>query len=201
MTDLLFATGNKGKYQEVKAILAELPINLLMPSMIGIEKEVEEVGMSYAENAQIKAKTLFSLSGLITIADDSGLEIEALNGAPGIHSARFSPLPSASDQDRRKLLLDTLQPYPPPWKASFHCTIAIADITGKIYLTKGECSGIIINEERGEYGFGYDPIFLIPDYDLTMAELPLDQKNLISHRAKALIAAKPILLKLLDDFG
>lgn len=200
MTDVLFATANRGKYQEVKAILAELPINLLTPSMIGIEKEVEEVGLTYAENAEIKAKAIFILSGLMTIADDSGLEVEALNGAPGIHSARFSPLLSASDQDRRKLLLEKLANYPPPWRACFHCAIAIADIGGNVSITRGECPGIIISEERGTHGFGYDPIFLIPDYGLTMAELDLDKKNQISHRARALIAAKPILLNLLKGF-
>ena len=132
---------------------------------------VEETGSTYAENASLKAVAYAQASKILTLADDSGLEVDVLGGLPGINSARYSPLPKATDSDRRFHLLSQLGKHQRPWLAKFHCTIAIAQPDGFIYHTTGECHGEIIPEERGKDGFGYDPIFLIPDLDRTMAEL------------------------------
>jgi XTP/dITP diphosphohydrolase len=136
---------------------------------------------------------------LVVLADDSGLEVNALDGLPGIRSARFSPLPNATDADRRAYLLDLLHGRPRPWSAHFHCTVAIATPEEKIYFAQGNCMGEVIPVERGFNGFGYDPIFLLPEIGLTMAELSMIQKNRLSHRAIAVKAALPILLEVLQD--
>jgi XTP/dITP diphosphohydrolase len=134
---------------------------------------------------------------MLTLADDSGLEVDVLGGLPGVRSARFSPLPNASDTDRRRYLLEKLSGAPRPWTAHFHCTVALALPDGRLRFTHGQCYGEIIPQERGQNGFGYDPLFLFPELGLTMAELPLDQKNRISHRALAVQAAKPVIKELL----
>lgn len=195
---MLIASTNRGKLREIKAVLKSLPVDLVLPADLGLDLSVAETGQTYAENAELKARAYCQASGLLTLADDSGLEVDALDGAPGLHSARFSPLPGASDADRRALLLKTLQPVPVPagmpgWPAHFHCTVAIAEPTGAVHFTEGRCDGFIITEERGHNGFGYDPIFYIPEQHATMAELPSGIKNRISHRARALQAALPIL--------
>ena len=141
----------------------------------------------------MKARAFALASGLMTLADDSGLEVDVLNGLPGIRSARFSPLPNATDADRRTYLLNMLKIHPRPWQAHFHCTVAIATPLGALYYSQGNCPGEIIPDERGNNGFGYDPIFLLPEMGLTMAELTMDQKNRLSHRARAVKAALPIL--------
>jgi XTP/dITP diphosphohydrolase len=197
MGRLLLASGNKGKVREMQAILSDLSAQILTLEQIGIGTEVEESGRTYAENAMLKAKTYANRTGLLTIGDDSGLEVEALHGAPGIYSARFSPKPGASDSDRRRLLIETLKNIPRPWRARFRCTIAIASPAGEIHFADGECPGEIVPEERGNNGFGYDPIFLITVLNKTMAELPTEVKNRISHRARALRAALPLLTKLI----
>jgi XTP/dITP diphosphohydrolase len=130
---------------------------------------------------------------LPVIADDSGLEVDALEGAPGIFSARFSPIEDASDADRRAHLLAQLRGKLQPWHAHFHCSAVLALPGGETIERVGLCEGIIIPEERGSGGFGYDPLFYIPEYDATMAELPADVKNRISHRARAISALLPIL--------
>ncbi|MCJ7695464.1 MAG: RdgB/HAM1 family non-canonical purine NTP pyrophosphatase [Anaerolineaceae bacterium] len=188
---LLIATNNPGKLTEIEAILGNLPITLINPEDIGIEIEVEEDGQTYFENALKKAMTLHKLSGLITLADDSGLEVEALNGAPGIHSKRYSPIENATDSDRRKYLIQMLETYPQPWSACFHCEIVVIDQNKSIIKSRGTCPGTIIPEEKGTGGFGYDSIFYIPEQSATMAELSSVTKNLISHRAKALITLLP----------
>jgi len=193
MQSLLVATGNRGKLVEIQSLLDGIQINLVTPENVGVSLEVEENGDTYEENAALKAMAFASASGLITLADDSGLEVEVLNGLPGIRSARFSPLPHATDADRRAYLLNMLRNYPRPWKAHFHCTAAIATPHRKLYYAQGNCPGQIIPDERGNNGFGYDPIFLLPDIGLTMAELTMEQKNLRSHRARAIKAALPIL--------
>jgi len=197
MEKLLLATTNKGKLREIQPLLSELNVDLVTPDGIGLNLEVEESGASYSENAAIKAKAFAKASNLISLADDSGLEVEALNGQPGIHSARFSPKPGATDADRRVYLLEKLQAFPRPWKALFRCIVCIATPPGVTYFTEGVCRGEIIPEERGDQGFGYDPIFLLPNLDKTMAELKLEEKNRISHRARAVNSARPILVKLL----
>lgn len=201
---ILLASSNKGKIVEIQAVLADLPLELILPEEIGLRLEVAETGSSYAENAALKARAYQQASGMIALADDSGLEVEALNGAPGLHSARFSPKPGARDADRRAYLLEKLRGVPVPpgspgWPARFRCVVAIADLQGEVHIAEGSCPGFIITEERGVHGFGYDPLFYIPKYGGTMAELGPEIKNRISHRARALQAARPILEKLLAE--
>jgi len=199
MQRLLVTTGNPGKLIEIQSLLDNLEITLLTPDMIGLSLNVDENGDTYEENASLKASDFARASSLVTLADDSGLEVDALGGLPGIRSARFSPLPNATDADRRTYLLDLLQSHPRPWLAHFHCTVAIATPKDRLYYAQGNCPGIIIPEERGTNGFGYDPIFLIPEIGLTMAELSMIQKNHLSHRARAVKAALPILLIILRN--
>jgi len=196
---LLLATNNKGKLRELRAILADLPFELLSPAEIGLNLDVPEDGVTYIENATRKALAFQRSSGLTCLADDSGLEVDALNGAPGLHSARYSSKPGATDSDRRAYLLKNLQGQPRPWIARFRATVAIADTHGNVQTAEGTCPGEIIPEERGTGGFGYDPIFLLPEPGLTMAELGEETKNRLSHRARAVQAARQILLSLVDN--
>jgi XTP/dITP diphosphohydrolase len=190
---LLIATNNNGKVKELQDLLKDTDIKLLTPAQINLELAVLEDGHTYAENAAKKAIAFAKVSGLVSLADDSGLEVDALDGAPGLYSARYSPKPNATDSDRRAYLLQNLQDKPRPWIARFHATIATALPNGEIYLAEGICEGEIIPQERGTSGFGYDPIFLLPALGKTMAELSMDEKNRLSHRAKAVMNAKPIL--------
>jgi XTP/dITP diphosphohydrolase len=182
---------------EMKALLASLDLQLLTPDQLGLEIVVDETGKTYADNATLKGIAFFRASGLLTLADDSGLEVEALDGAPGLHSARFSPKKGATDADRRALLLRKLRGYPRPWWARFRCVIALVASPEAVHLTEGTCPGEIIPQERGHSGFGYDPIFLLPEVGLTMAELEMEQKNRLSHRGRAVQAAIPFLETLL----
>jgi XTP/dITP diphosphohydrolase len=159
---------------------------------------VHEDGTTYAENAAKKALAFAQASGLTCLADDSGLEVEALNGAPGLYSARYSPKPGASDKDRRDYLLHNLTGKARPWKARFMATVAVSRPGAGVDLAEGSCPGEIIPEERGTGGFGYDPIFFMPELGRTMAELPEETKNRLSHRARAVQAAMPILKRLFD---
>jgi len=198
MKKLLIATENKGKMRELRELLADLPVELVTPSQVGLSLNVQETGSTYAENAALKAVEHANASGLPSLADDSGLEVAALNGAPGLYSARYSPKPGASDADRRAYLLENLNDQPRPWQAQFHATIAVALPQGSVRFAEGICSGEIIPEERGTNGFGYDPIFFIPEMNQTMAELEMEEKNRLSHRARAVMNAKDILH---DIFG
>lgn len=198
MPKILIATANAGKLREIQALLDDPALILLLPSELGIQLEVEETGSTYETNAAIKAMAFACKSGLLTLADDSGLEVDALGGLPGVRSARFSPLPKATDADRRKRLLEHLQGITRPWTAHFHCTVALARPDGKIRFASGECFGEIIPEERGQNGFGYDPIFLFPELGRTMAELSMEEKNQLSHRALAVRAAIPVLAELIE---
>lgn len=198
MHKILLATNNRGKVTEFIALFRELEeVCFLTPADLGLNLEVEENGQSYAENASAKAREFARLSGLISLADDSGLEVDALGGAPGLYSSRFCPWPDASDADRRRYLLSRLQEKPRPWTARFRATLAIALPVGKVYLVSDVCEGEIIPEERGEHGFGYDPVFLLPALGRTMAELTLEEKNRLSHRARAARKAIPILKEIL----
>jgi len=197
MRRLLAATNNRGKLSEILSLLDDLALEIITPDMMGLSLDVAETGNTYEENASLKAFAFMHASGLVALADDSGLEVDALDGSPGIRSARFSPLPNASDKDRRAYLLNFLKPQPRPWTAHFHCTVAIATPDEQVYFTQGDCPGEIIPFERGTNGFGYDPIFFIPEVGMTMAELSMSKKNLLSHRARAIKAAIPILLELL----
>ena len=196
---LLIATANPGKTREIQAILAALELELITPHDITLELTVSETGADYVQNARLKAHAYAKASGRPSLADDSGLEVDILDGAPGMYSARYSPKPDATDADRRAYLLEQLKNYPRPWTAHFHCT-AVFTIPGKGFLeTTGRCNGVIIPEERGQGGFGYDPIFYLPEYDATLAELPTKVKNQISHRARALKAMIPKIKTALLD--
>lgn len=197
MKTLLIASSNPGKLREFQSILQDLKVNLVLPADIGVSLQVEEDGLDYYENALKKARAYSQTSGLITLADDSGLEVDALEGAPGLHSARYSPKPGATDADRRDYLLQQLAKYPQPWTAHFHCTLVVALPDGDHYTYIGTCFGQIIPEERGENGFGYDPIFLVDGRDKTLAEIPEEEKNHISHRGQAVLAALPTLKNIL----
>ncbi len=199
MRNLLIATNNIGKVDEIKALLRNLGLSLITPSDLGISLDVSEDGQTYAENATKKALAFAQASGLIAIGDDSGLEVDALGGQPGLRSHRFNPIPNASDADRRKYLLKRLEGKPRPWTARFRATIAVASPSGEVELATGECEGEIIPEEHGSNGFGYDPIFFIPDIGRTMAELEMDEKNRLSHRARAIQNSIPILLEMLRN--
>lgn len=194
MQRLLVATGNPGKLSEIQSLLDGIKISLTTPDKLGVSLKVEESGDTYEDNASLKARAFAHLTGLVTLADDSGLEVDTLAGQPGIRSARFSPLPNATDADRRAYLLNLLRDHPRPWIAHFHCTVAIATPEDQLYYAQGNCPGEVIPVERGTNGFGYDPIFLLPEVGLTMAELSMNEKNHLSHRARAIMAAIPILL-------
>ncbi len=194
---LLLATNNKGKRDEIQSLLGDLDIELVTPADIGLALDVAEDGATYAENATLKAVAFAEASGLVSMADDSGLEVDALGGQPGLHSARYSAKPGATDTDRRAYLLENLRDHPRPWPAHFHCTVALAKPGGKVRLAEGNCPGEIIPTERGNNGFGYDPIFLVPELGRTMAELTMDEKNRLSHRARAVTAARPLIMALL----
>ena len=194
---VLVATGNRGKQQEYRALLAPLGAALKFPQEMGVTLHVEESGATYAQNAALKAKAWAEATGALVLADDSGLEVEALGGAPGLYSARYAPFPHATDADRRRYLLANLEGKPRPWQARFVCVIAVATPEGVLHFAEGHCEGEIIPEERGEHGFGYDPIFWLPELGLTMAELSPEEKNRRSHRARAAAAIVPVLEALL----
>jgi XTP/dITP diphosphohydrolase len=193
LQSIVIASGNPGKIREIKAILAGQHLEILSAAEFGFTLDVDETGTTYAENARLKAVAYQTAISRAVIADDSGLEVDALGGAPGIHSARYSPKPNASDADRRVYLLEQLRDKPLPLTAHFHCTAVLALPDGRIFETVGRCEGEIIFEERGTGGFGYDPIFYMPDQQATMSEIPETLKNQVSHRAKALLAMMPIL--------
>ncbi len=197
---LLLATNNKDKIIELQDLLKDLNLQLLTPTDINLELDVIENGLTYAENATKKAAAFAQASGLISLADDSGLEVDALNGEPGLYSARYGSVDGnkLTYAERRKLLIRNLQHFPRPWTARFKATIAIADTNYQLQITEGFCEGEIIPEERGTSGFGYDPIFLFSELGKTMSELSMDEKNRFSHRAKAVTKAKEVLNQLLD---
>ena len=195
LQELLIVTDNPGKMREYRALLASLPVQLRFPSELGYPIVVREDGATYAENAARKALAGVQASGLLSLADDSGLEVDALGGEPGVRSARYAP---GSDADRIAALLAKLDGV--PWEqrtARFRCVIAIATPSGDLYTTEGTCEGVIATAPVGTGGFGYDPVFYLPEFGCTMAQLPPEVKNRISHRARAVAAALPILLQLL----
>ena len=194
MKQLLIATNNKGKIKELQDLLTDTGIELTTPAQINLDLDVVEDGHTYAENATKKAIAFAQASRLISLADDSGLEVDALGGAPGLYSARYGSTDGhkLSDAGRRAFMLQTLQSKPRPWTARFHATIAIAIPNGETHLAEGFCEGEIIPEERGTGGFGYDPIFFLAGLGKTMAELSMEEKNRLSHRARAVMNAKQI---------
>ena len=198
--ELLLATNNAGKVIELQQLLHELQfVKVLTPLDLGIQLDVEETGLTYQENAALKAEAFIQASGLPTLADDSGLEVAALDGAPGLHSKRFSPEPGATDADRRAYLLEKLSLKPRPWIAQFVAWTAISIPGQNTQFWQGTCPGEIIPEERGTNGFGYDPIFFIPEKERTMAELSDAEKNALSHRGNAVRTALPDIRSLLNN--
>lgn len=192
MRRLLIATGNPGKLKEYREIFKELPLTVTSPPEEGISLFVEECGRSYTENAILKAKAYARASGLLTLADDSGLEVEALGGAPGIFSSRYGG--KASDEDRYRLLLDRMKDIPQEKRqARFVCFAALATPQGEVEIAEGSCPGVIAFAPRGKHGFGYDPVFYLPEQGCTMAELEPEAKNRISHRARAAFKIKKVL--------
>lgn len=198
MQKLLLGTNNPGKVHELRALLDSLPVDLVTPADLGLQLQVPEEGDTYADNATRKARSFCQASRTITLADDSGLEVEVLGGQPGLHSARFSPRPDATDADRRQLLLARLRVHPQPWRARFVSAVAVAAPSGELHLAEGVCPGRVVAQEWGHRGFGYDPIFLIDGTGKTMAELSLATKNRLSHRARAVQNTLPWLRRYLE---
>ncbi len=193
---LLIATQNPGKQQEYRELLAPLEAKLVFPGDLGLHLHVREDGSTYAQNARKKAMRHAEASGLPTIADDSGLEVDALGGAPGIHSARYAP---GSDAVRVAALLDNLRGVPLEERtARFRCVLVLVRGTTTLLEAEGVCEGLIALAPEGEEGFGYDPIFYLPERGVTMAQLAREEKNRISHRARAVQAALPGLREVLQ---
>lgn len=193
---LLIATTNPGKVREYRALLSELGCELVGLPDVGIAEEVVETGSTYEENAVLKARTYSANSGLLTLADDSGLEVDALQGRPGVHSARY-----ASDNGARirKLLAEMGHVLDDQRSAHFQCVIALASTQGHLETAQGTCDGWIAHEPHGSNGFGFDPIFYLPEYERTMAELSESLKNTLSHRARAAQKMRPILERILKE--
>jgi len=198
MPRLLLATGNKHKLDELKSLFQDLPYKLVSPSEIGIDTRVDESGGSFEENARLKAAAFATSSHLLSLADDSGLEVDALGGEPGVLSARYAGA-DATDIERIDFLLSRLKGIPEEKRqATFKCVIAITKPEGNVHLFTGKCRGRIALKPSGECGFGYDPIFYLPQLSKTMAQLPQKEKNRISHRGRAGAKAHSFLLNLMD---
>ena len=195
MKRMIFATGNENKMVEIREILGDLPLEILSMKQAGIRADIEENGTSFEENALIKAREVCRLAGEMVLADDSGLEIDYLNGEPGIYSARYMG-ENTSYRVKNKNLMERLEGVPNEKRtARFVCAIAAVFPDGKELVVRGTVEGIIGYEERGENGVGYDPIFYLPERGLTTAELPPEEKNSISHRGNALRKMKELLEK------
>ncbi len=201
MITILVATHNAGKRREYEALLADLPIAWVSPAELGLaDFDVEESGTTFEENARLKALAFSDRAGVPALADDSGLVVDALNGAPGVYSARYAG-PGASDADRYRKLLAELAGVPQARRsAHFECVVALALPGGAVYTASGRVDGAIASAPRGQQGFGYDPVFVLPDGQ-HMAELAPAEKNALSHRARALHALKPTLVRVLKDFA
>lgn len=185
MQALLLATTNRHKLKEYRAIFSDLPFTLLSLYDVHLDIHVEETGATFAENAALKARAYAQASGLLALADDSGLEIDALDGAPGVYSARFAGS-ETSYEERFRLILERLRGLSMEQRtARFRCAIAIAEPSGYCRVVEGIIEGVIADSPRGEHGFGYDPIFLVPELGKTTAEVVPEQKNRISHRGRA----------------
>lgn len=197
---LLLASNNAGKLSEVRALLADVAV--VAPADLGLQLCVAESGQTFAANAQLKARAYAAASGQIALADDSGLEVDALGGAPGIYSARYGG-PDLNDAGRCRLLLAELLPYPaPPQRhARFRCVLFAASPDGRQCQAEGTCEGLIAAAPAGANGFGYDPVFFVPAYAKTMAQLDPPIKNRLSHRARALAAVRPLLASTFPELG
>ncbi|MBN1581554.1 MAG: RdgB/HAM1 family non-canonical purine NTP pyrophosphatase [Anaerolineae bacterium] len=198
MVRLLVATANRGKQHEFQELLVDWPVDTIFPQDMGIDIDVEEIGDSFSEIAAQKAIVYAQAGDMLALADDSGLEVDALDGAPGIYTARYAG-PDANDRDRYQKLLNELRDVPPAQRtACFRCAIALARPTGEVGIAEGTCKGIIGFEPKGTNGFGYDPVFYLPEYNCTMAQVGNEIKNRISHRARAVQAARVLLDSFLE---
>lgn len=199
MPQLLLATNNAGKVAEFRQLLDGCGWQIVTPAEIGLSITVDETGQTYAENATLKAVAYASASGLTSLADDSGLEVDALDGRPGVLSARYAGA-DRTDAERAEALLTELRDVADERRtARFRCVIAIASGEDRVELAEGTVEGRIVREPRGKSGFGYDPIFLLPERGLTMAELPAGEKHSVSHRGAAARQARKLLEKLLHE--
>lgn len=193
---MIVATANAGKFREVVTILSDLRISFLSLASLHGYNPPDEAGATYAENAAAKAKAVAVFSGCWTLSDDSGLEVDALGGQPGACSSRYLG-PTATDRERNQRILELLEGIPRSRRsARFECAVAVAGPGGELALSHGSCDGMIAEVPSGDGGFGYDPIFNVPALGATMASLPSDVKNRISHRARALLNIKPLLQRL-----
>jgi XTP/dITP diphosphohydrolase len=193
---LLIATTNPGKVREYADLFAGLQFELVNLADVKLSNDVDETGTTYEENALLKANEYAAHSGLLTLADDSGLEVDVLNGRPGVYSARYAP----DSPTRIQKLLAELKDVPDERRsARFQCVIALAWPDGRTETTHGSCAGWIAHEPRGTYGFGFDPVFYMPEHNATMAELPENFKNTISHRAHAAQKMRIVLERVLAE--
>ena len=182
---VILASKNAHKLEELSAILGQLGFEIALESEYGLDIDVEETGTTFEENSYLKAEAVMKASGLPVLADDSGLMVDALGGAPGVYSARYGH--KSSDQARTAYLLENLKDVPEEKRAAkFVCVITCLWPDGRKIVARGECPGVIAFEPHGENGFGYDPVFYLPERKMTYAELPSEEKNAISHRARAL---------------
>jgi XTP/dITP diphosphohydrolase len=193
MKEIVVATSNPGKLREIKDALQGMALEILSLLDLSPMLPLEEEGRTFRENALQKARVVANLTGRLTIADDSGLEVDSLQGMPGVRSARFAG-EGASDAENNRKLLQLMAGVPSTQRgATFRCVIALVSPEGKEKWVEGVCRGVIGNTERGSEGFGYDPLFLLPELGKTLAELPLEVKNKVSHRGRALAALKEAL--------
>lgn len=193
MRALLLATTNRHKLDEFQTIFSDLPLTLQSLREVQIDIDVEETGQTFAENAEWKARFYAQASGMLSLADDSGLEIDALGGAPGVYSARFAGR-ETSYEERFRLILEQMRGLTGAQRrARFRCAIALAEPGGQSRIVEGTIEGIVADSPRGTHGFGYDPIFLLPELGRTFAELTSEQKNRISHRGRAAQFARLLL--------
>ena len=190
---IILATQNQGKIRELQELLVDKGIEVLSLLDIPEWEDVEENGETFADNAALKARAAVKRTGLIALADDSGLEVDALDGAPGVYSARYAGEPKDDQRNNDKLLHQLETTSDDKRTARFRCALVMATPSGKEYLTEGAVEGQIIRQRRGQDGFGYDPIFYLPEYSRTMAELTMTEKNKLSHRAQAFRKVIPIL--------
>lgn len=193
MRKIIFATGNEGKMKEIRMILSDLGYDICSMKEVGIDIDIEEDGKTFEENAIIKAKAISERTGEIVLADDSGLEVDYLDKAPGIYSARFLGEDTSYDVKNRYIIDKLTNAKGEERSARFVCAIACVFPDGVVETTRGTIEGYIGYEQKGENGFGYDPIFYIPEFDCTSAELSSEVKNSISHRGKALESMKKII--------
>ncbi|GAB6155638.1 XTP/dITP diphosphatase [Desulfosporosinus burensis] len=190
---IILATQNQGKIKELQELLMDETIEVLSLRDLADWEEVEENGVTFADNAALKARVAAQKTGLIALADDSGLEVDALNGAPGVYSARFAGEPKDDERNNGKLLQQLESTSDDKRTARFRCALVVVTPEGEEFLTEGSVEGQILRQRRGTDGFGYDPLFYVPEYARTMAELTLTEKNKLSHRAQAFRKVIPIL--------